>query len=229
MTAKRHMFYCKLIISVVSVLLFACSKPILSPDQMDKSPFTSVLCAAPCWYGLAVGESSENDVMATLPTLTFIDQSTIQVFRGSRPTLNYETFAPGAEITADCEQPKQKCLSITVADGVLTNIVTILNYEMRADEAIGYLGKPDYVGYQDLGAERIICEVYLIWSSKQLVLASARFEGLKAVEANCGIVRDTGKIRSSLLISEARYLSPTAIEILLSTGSGEFLGTIPEQ
>jgi len=220
----------KLIISVVGALLFACSKPTLSPDQMDKSPFTGVPCAAPCWHGLVVGESSENNVMSTLPTLTFIDQNTIQVFRGSRPTINYETFAPGAEITASCVQPKQQCLSLTVADDILTNIVVILNYEMRVDEAIGYLGDPDYIGYQDLGAERIICEVNLIWSSKQLVLASARFEGLNAVEDNCGVIRDTGKIAPSLLVSEARYGSSTAIETLLSASSGEsfeFSGTIP--
>ncbi len=232
MATNHYIIRYMLMMSMAGVFLFACSKSTPSPSQMDKSPFTGIPCAAPCWHGLLVGKSSENDVMSTLPTLTFIDQNTIQVFKGSRPTLNYETFAPGVEIDASCIQPSQQCLQLTVAADILTSIVVKLNYEIKVDEAIRYLGNPDYIGYLDLGAEKIMCETYLIWSSKQLVLASETFEGPKAVEANCGMVRDTSEIAPGLLISEVRYVSSSTIEAMLSTHSGkffEFSGTLPEK
>lgn len=231
MKVNLQTIYHILILSTVGVLLFACGNPTLAPDQMDRSTFTGIPCAAPCWYGLVVGRSSEHDVMSTLSTLTFIDQDTVEVFRGTRPTLNYEAFAPGAEIAARCTQPKQQCLTLTVANDILTNITVILNYEMRVDEAIRYLGDPDYIGYQDLGAERIICEAYMVWVGKQLVLATAKFEG-RQVETNCDAIRDTERIRSDLLVAEARYMSSTAIESLLSTDPNKFFdfsGTTPEK
>src|SRR5258706_6389132 len=106
----------KVVMSIAAALLFACAKPTLPPQQMDKSPFTGTPCAAPCWRGLAVGKSSEDSVMSTLPTLTFIDQNTIQVFRGSRPTIDNSAFAPGMEVTASCVQSNQQCLSLTVLE-----------------------------------------------------------------------------------------------------------------
>jgi hypothetical protein len=194
---------------------------------MDKSPFIGIPCTAPCWYGLKIGESSESDVMSTLPALTFINQDSIQLFRmGSAPDLNPKDYKYEAEIVANCINSEKQCLMLRTINYVLTEIEVILNYEITLDEAIRYLGNPDYIGYRDMGAEQVICEVYLVWSNKQLILASKKFEGLKAVEA-CGLVHDTGKTTSSLLISEVRYLSPAVIETWLSSDTREFSGTIP--
>src|SRR5688572_571907 len=159
MTSKHHLVYQILLISIIGAFLLGCSslESTPSPEQMDSSPFTGIPCA---WQGLVIGESSESEVMSTLPTLTFINQDTIQLFRGSRPTIDYSAFAPGVEITADCVHPSKQCLSLTVVDDILTGVVVVLNYEIRPDEATEYLGSPDFIGYQNLGAERIICEVY---------------------------------------------------------------------
>ena len=206
MINNRFLFDQLLIFSLIVITTSGCStpKPTPLPDQMDKNPFTGIPCAAPCWYGLAVGESNEKDVLATLPTLTFIDQNTIRSFRTSMPNLDLSTYAPGMEIVANCNYPaERRCLSIAVVDNILTEVDIPLNYDIRVDEAIESLGDPDYIGFQNLGVERIMCEVDLIWSSKQLVLASD-FEGYKATEDTCGVVRDTGKISPSLLISEVR-------------------------
>ncbi len=232
MATKHRLIPHIFLISILGAFLFGCStvKTTPLPEQMDESPFTGSPCAAPCWQGLWIGESSESDVMAMLPTLTFIKQETIQVFDRSMPTLDLSTFAPGVEIRASCSTSfSQQCLSIDVVDNVLTEVTLFLNYEIRADEAIGYLGWPDYVGYQDLGAEKIICGVYLVWRDKQLILTSS-FEGGKAYEENCGVVRDTGKVASDFLVSEIRYVSSAEIEYLLSNNAGffEFSGTIPD-
>ena len=212
---------------LIAALLSGCSapKPIspLPPDQVDKSPFTGIPCAAPCWHGLTVGKSTESDVTTTLGTLTFIDQKTINSHRmPSMPSTDPSIWAQGAEITADCKYDERPCLTLRVVEDVLTEIVIELNYEIEVNAAIGYLGQPDYVGYRNLGAEQIRCEIDLVWSKKQLVLVSALFEGPDEVEKNCSKLRHTGKIAPNLQISNVRYLSAPAIEELRHTGAGEF-------
>ena len=104
---------------------------------------------------------------------------------------------------------------------MLVRIVVGLNYEIRPDEVIEYLGIPEYVGYANLGSERVICEVYLVWKSRRLVLAT-KFENVDEAEKYCYIVSDEGKIPASLLLSEARYLSEAELEAYLRNISGEF-------
>lgn len=220
MIIKQRLTYWILI--VIGTFLFGCSKISLPPDQMDKSTFTGTPCAAPCWHGLMIGKSNESDVLSTLPTLTFIDQNAIFVHRMSMSTFDLSNYAPGAEITARCISNQESCLTLDVVDDILTDIEVVLNYEIKLDEAIGYLGSPDYIGYQLMGAEHVTCEVDLVWGSKQLVLASDAFTGSN-IENNCAIVRDKGKTSfNNLLISEARYMSVEAIKFLLSNGRGEF-------
>ncbi len=237
MTTNFRLFYQILLMIAIGIFLFGCSKlhtstePTLTPNQTDKSPFSGIPCRAPCWHGLEIGKSSESDVVSILTTLTFVDQNTIYFYRKSLPNLNLNGFAPGVEIIADCAYPETPCLKMKVVDDILTEITLLLNYDIRVDEAINYLGDPDYIGYQNLGAERVICEIYLVWRDKQLIL-STTFEGSKDVENNCYIVRDSAKLPSGLLISETRYMSFASIENLLSTGTGEFFefsGTLPDR
>jgi len=221
-----------LILSTMVILLLGCSKATPSPDQLDKSPFTGIPCAAPCWHGLVIGQSNENEVMLTLPTLTFINQDTIRTHRMSMPGLDFSTYAPGVEIIATCISTNKPCLTLDVVDDILTEIEVVLNYEIRLKESIEYLGDPDYVGYRNLGGEQILCEVDIVWSSKQLILSSEVFEGYDDGEDNCGVVRDTGKTSSSLIVSKVWYRSTSAIETMLSIGKNEFFefsGTIPEK
>jgi len=203
-----------------------------SPEQMDKSMFTGTPCVAPCWHGLEVGKSNESDVISVLPTLTFIDQKSVQIYR--RPSVpNYYTMVsgPGAEIVANCINSDKECIDLSIANDILQKIIVGLNYEIRPDEAIGFLGKPDYVGYINLSSERVMCEVYLVWKSSRLVLAT-RFEDSVGFDKYCVVVREEGKVPASLQISEARFLSEPELNYQLEIGSGsffEFTGTIPDK
>ena len=215
-------------ISAIVLLVSGCSRALPSSDQIDKSPFTGLPCAAPCWHDLTVGKSDEKDVLSTISTLTFIDQDTVKSHRMSMPTIDYRNYASGVEITANCTQSNQQCLAIKVVDNILTNIDVFLNYEITADETIAYLGNPDYIGYDNLGGERVICGVYLVWSNTQLVLVSIS-EGSQGANS-CHLVRDTGKVSSNALISKVSYVSIAGMKNLLATGSGEFFkfsGTSP--
>ncbi len=187
----------------------------LSPEQMDISPFTGVPCAAPCWHGLEVGKSTERDITAVVPTLSFIDQSSVQIFRRpSMPDYYVKDFGPGVEIVADCINYKKSCLDLTTSNDVLQKIIVKLNYEISADEAIGYLGAPDYMGYNDFSSERIMCEVYLAWNKSRLVLV-ATFQDLAGAQKYCYVAGREGKVPANMLISEARYLSDVEFKAYL--------------
>jgi hypothetical protein len=180
-----------------------------------------------------VGKSSEAEVISVLSTLTFINQDSIQIFRRpSMPDYYVKDFGPGIEINANCINPGTECLVMTTSNDVLQKIIVRLNYEIKPDQVIEYLGDPDIIGVAPIGGETLVCEVYLIWKNSRLVLASTlrADKDLDGVEKYCNIVRKTAKVPSSLLITEVRYLSDAELRsLLLSTNNFfEFSGTIPE-
>lgn len=244
MTIKHCPIHQLLIMSIIGILLFGCmnspptttSTPIFSPspEQIDKSPFTGIPCAAPCWHGLEVGKSTESEVISVLSTLTFISQDSIQIFRRpSMPDYYGEDFGPGIEINANCINPRTECLVLTTSNDVLQKIIVMLNYEIKPDQVIEYLGNPTIIGVAPVGGETFVCEVYLIWKNSRLVLASTfrADKDLEGVEKYCNIVRETTKVPSSLLITEVRYLSDAELKsLLLSTNNFfEFSGTISDK
>ena len=197
------------------LLLTGCTQatplPSVTIDQIDRSLFTGNPCTAPCWHGLEVGKSSESEVVSTLQKLNFINQDTIQINRGS----------VNAEIIADCIVPVKECLKFDIANDILTKMVVGLNYEMRVDEAIEHLGEPHYLGISATEGDTFACEVYMIWRNSGLVLASTVAANSEQVEKHCEVVRNTGKIPSSLLIAEARLISGVEL-ITLLTSNGQF-------
>ena len=209
---------CVLFVSGCSGLLLPETPP---AEQVDRSLFTGVPCAVPCWHGLEVGRSAEDEVISTLQKLDYIDQATVQINRRSS----------GVEIIANCTSPARECLKFNVADDVLMKIVVGINYEIRADEAIEQLGEPHYLGVSAAEGEMAACEVYMIWRTSGLVLASTFDTNSEGVEKYCDVVRDSGKIPASLLIEEARLIAGLELVNLL-TGGGQlfsFSGTLPDR
>lgn len=227
-------------IFIVEMLVVGCSNstpvptPLFtpSPEQIDKSLFTGTPCAVPCWHGLEVGKSTEKEVITILPTLTFIDQKSVKIYRHpSMPDFYVKLTGPGVEIFANCIKSEKQCLEITTANDVLQKIILGLNYEIRPDEAIGYLGDPDYVGYEDFSAETIMCEVYLIWKDSGLVLV-ATFRDAVGAEKYCYVVRQEGKVPVSMHFLEVHLLSASELVYRMGTATGkyfEFTGTIPDK
>ena len=181
-------------------------------EQIDRSLFTGVPCAVPCWHGLEVGRSAESEVVSTLQKLNYIDQDTIQINRRSS----------GVEIMASCTSPARECLKFNVENDVLTKIVVGVNYEIRVDEAIEQLGEPHYLGVSATEGEVVACEVYLIWRTSGLVLTSSFATNSEGVEKYCNVVRDSGKIPASLLIEEARLIAGFELVNLLTSGDQLF-------
>jgi len=191
---------------------------------MDKSPFTGIPCAAPCWYGLEIGKSNESDVISKIQALTFIDRNSVYIHHMSSMSTydDPRVFGEGVEVRANCINTGNQCVTVQVVNNILTEISTLLNYQIKVDKAIKYLGNPNYVGFDRAGGEQIACRVYLIWSEKQLILASKIFEGLNASEKNCYVIREVGKLSPNLLVSEVRYVSTATIKELQASSASEF-------
>lgn len=232
MSNHRLFFF---IISLGGIFLYGCSDitPTPLPSQIDKSLFTGVPCEAPCWYGLEIGKSNEDDVLVTLATLSFLKQDTININPvTSMPSIDSSIWSDGVRITADCTYPQKHCITVNVVDDILTKIEVELNYDIDVNEVVENLGKPDYIGYGMLGGERIICEVYLVYQDKRTVLVSQKFEGHKTVEKYCGTIRDTGKVMSTLVVPRIRYMSSQElVEFLMSWSNEmfEFTGTYSDE
>ncbi len=211
---KIHILLLMCLLILMPTLIFGCSPQSLTPEpltpiQMDKSPFTGIPCSAPCWYGMTIGESSENDLISFLPTMTFIDQNSIQ--RIPRSYIAYNEV----DITAKCAKPNIPCYTFYFVEDNLTEIDIQLNYEIRLYEAVELLGDPDYIVYRVTEPEQLICEVLAIWKSNQLVLSSQRYSG-KNVEIICGNLRDSRKPYSNMLISKVYFLQNEKIDLLLA-------------
>lgn len=189
--------------------------------QTDRSLFTGVPCAAPCWHGLEVGRSVESEVMSTVQKLNYVDHDTIQITRN----------ISGVQIIASCASPAKECLKFDVVNDVLTKIVFDLNYEIRVDEAIQHLGDPHYLGVSAADGDVFACEVYMVWRNSGLVLASPLAANSAEAQKYCDIVRDTGKVPSSLLIAEARLISGIELVNLLTSDTRlfSFSGTLSDQ
>ena len=199
---------------------------------IDRSPFTGLPCSAPCWHGLVIGKSSQNEVRSILPTLPFLNQNTVKyVPQVDVSGLTIDAAPPGTLVYADCVRPPQPCLKLTAAGDILARIDITLNYQISAGEAIADLGAPDYVGYQVMGAETVTCQVELVWSSKQLVLNSVPDSWDSSnPKDDCVMVQNTGKTRSNLRITGISYQLTPWLERTLAQGGSEFFdysGTIP--
>lgn len=209
--------------------------PLYSPHRLSKriiAPLRVFLVPLRVGVDLKLVNRMKKDVIAPLPSLNFIKQDSIQMYRTSMPGIN-GTYGPGVNVVAECVNSSNTCLDLEIVNDVLTRIVVGLNYEIAVDKVIEYLGNPDSVGVAPIGGEYYVCEVHLVWVDSGLDIVSIfkAQESIELVEKYCDVVYETGKVPSSMLISEARYLSDSELEAIMSPASSntffEFTGTIP--
>lgn len=208
----------KILFIGIVINLNGCSRPLaqptISPQLIDKSAFTGIPCAAPCWYSLEIGKSSESDVMLVLSNLDFIDQKNIQVRPMLMPDLNPNNWVPGKIITANCISPRKLCLSVDIANGKLRGIEIILNYKMKLEEVLGYLGNPDKVGINHLSHDLLKCEIEFIWIEKQLLMSSKTYSGDDGCNYSFSTYT-TGIVDSNLEIVAIKYLLVEEIDLMV--------------
>jgi hypothetical protein len=118
--------------------------PVLLDEEyatlVDKSLTTNEPCAPPCWQGLIPGESTGEDVMATLKDLPFVDYSSVLRY-------SMDELYPGEEFITWQSAISQYDTYVgrvsLIENGRLISIRTTLEYDLALRDLITHLGAPD--------------------------------------------------------------------------------------
>ncbi len=138
---------------------------IVRPEYTDRSFLTGDPCTPPCWYGLKLDVSTEDEVMSVLETLPFVDPTSIEIFHpGFHDALTEEYFTATRIYVSNIGNGS---IDVTIAGSVLKLIHSGLNYEITIGEIVNQIGPPDVV-YTIPGGESDYCSVDIIWLDKQL-------------------------------------------------------------
>ena len=115
--------------------------PLTNAALIDRSLMTDDECVAPCWNGIAPGQSSDADAMATLGNLESIEQDSI-------------ARAPDDAVPAQADYIRWQSAisrgsppigSIRVSDeGHVIEIRSTLEYELPVSKLIDRYGEPDH-------------------------------------------------------------------------------------
>ncbi len=163
----------KITLTLLGVFIMSCvipeswverNKPTFPEDsRVDRSFVTGQPCDAPCWYGLRLGESTVDDIRATLLQLPFVDQSTLREW-------NISTDGSELGFHFDCVyyNPPGSCGVLETENGKLRKIVMSVQYPLTLQSSIDLLGIPEYYTTGPSPTEDI-CIVSVYWPKKNIV------------------------------------------------------------
>ncbi len=135
----------------------------------DQSWLIGDPCDPPCWYGLYVDQSTEQDVLEVLDTLSFIESDKITFSE-----VGFNNYLTGEYFTANKIQAPiigNRSISLKIANGLLVSVGFSLNYNITLGEVVKIIGAPDVVNlYSDINTG--FCDIELFWLEKQLILST---------------------------------------------------------
>jgi len=177
------------------VQLVSPASPTVDPALTDRSILTGDPCQPPCWYGLSVGTSTEQEMLRAVGALPFLDPSNLSSqAQRYRDRLEEHTYF-GTRYYLECAPPASgTCVAPLVVDGVLKEVIIRPNYDITFSDAVSQLGDPEFVRFIYHGYERE-CHLVLQWNSKGIMLSGELVD--QGVGAKCD------KLHTSLLEGES--------------------------
>ena len=156
---QRYLFF--LLLILLSFTASCGNNEVVDEAFIDKSFLEKEPCAAPCWYGLELEKSTEEDVYAVLTQLPFVKQDSI-VQKG----MGWWDDDSAISISYQCLSRKIiTCGSIGISRDKVVEIYMDVNYDLPLSLIVDELGKPDYVMY-DSPSHYIGCHISLNWPEK---------------------------------------------------------------
>jgi hypothetical protein len=142
---------------------------VINPDHMDSSWMTGIPCPAPCWYGLELGKSRKEDVIAKVKELQFINAGSMyEMDTRIRDYSNPESLL-GRLVTFNCKEPADlQCIYLRFASDTLYDILITPNYEVTFKQAVERIGVPDGLSYVRANPDTKGCYVRIIWVEHQM-------------------------------------------------------------
>jgi hypothetical protein len=127
---------------------------------IDRSLLTGQPCEPPCWYGIMVGESDEDDVISVLSELQFVNQQTI-----SKSVDNDILY------WFSCSHPDdENCGDIILVNGKVDRIIVSVHFRLTFEQVVEKLGVPDRVRYYPYHPDTGGCMVYLDWLEQGIAI-----------------------------------------------------------
>jgi hypothetical protein len=209
---KSQIYVNVLLIICLSLVIFGCSTeksnpdfvdPTAHPELVDQSWLTSNPCAAPCWQGLEPGKSTREEVLKTLPNLSFLDyQKGITDFAG--------------QDIVKCKQPSDKnCLFFILKNDRLDRLGFLLEYSITLDEVVSQLGEPDFLAIIPNANERGDCFFQVYWLHQRLVITNEYIgKGYLPFQHDlCDRIQESnGKVPKMVEIQMASIYSPEMLD-----------------
>jgi len=182
-----------------------------NPNLADTSWLTNKPCGAPCWHGLQTGKSSMTDAVATVKELSFVDPDSMSSSEVKLP--EKVTQIVGFKCKS---QPKLTCVGMSFYENILENLSISPNYRITFEQAVEKLGVPDGYTYSPLGAEIKGCNIFLIWTKRQMTLNFTEKTHRSGEDLCNRLSKANWKVPKGILIDIVSYVLPKQIEDLKS-------------
>lgn len=185
------------ILVLLLALLFASCRGGPHEGQVDKSFITGQPCSPPCWYGLYLDESDEQEVRATLADLEFIDQSRIREWGA----VWFDDKA-AKEVHWSCYMPNETlCGGALLSVDKLKRLWMVVGFELLMTDVIETHGQPEYIDYGPTGTEVMGCAISFYWPEKLIYISSNNDY------SECQELEKSGKLDPEILATTIMYFS----------------------
>jgi hypothetical protein len=164
---------------------------------VDRSFLTDEPCKAPCWQGLELDKSPENEIIETLKELPFIDTSKIYTFSSS-----WLGDDGAKSIVYDCLYPRlEHCGTLRVSGDMLKELSYKVGYKLTLETIVSKLGPPDYIDYGPIHIDIGGCDLALYWPEQKIIAVYIN----KKAEPLCTAIQANEKIPPETLVTDLIY------------------------
>ena len=174
----------------------ACSRAGYNDPRADHSFVTGEPCEMPCWYGLELDKSTQQEIVDTLNSLPFVDASS--VYTSTRTWLNDDN---ATAINFSCLHPEEPyCGAMAVSGDRFKFLTIIVGFPLTLETVVSKLGPPDYISSNGIvDSPEYILDLY--WPEKNMQVSSRN----SGVDYTYREIKTGKQISPNLLATEIVY------------------------
>jgi hypothetical protein len=208
--------------------------PTLAPAYTDRSILTDTPCAAPCWYGLYLGEADLVEARRLIQGLPFVETANVTELPGYYVYQDgpAQHSVEGVSIRVPCQLPKEAtCASLLFAEDLLVQVVLLPNYSLSLGQLVEHLGAPDYIQLSPTSEPGPLCDVALIWKSLGVRAAFLNRSSVRP-QIRCDAVSEPLQVEASLPVHQVMYMLPTDVALASVPENGRdfaWSGFVPQR
>jgi len=192
------MQFLKFLAPLVMIALSLCGCKPKDDPLADYSFLTQKPCKAPCWYGLELDISGEEEVLQTIKSLPFIDPESTRKWNSV-----WNDDHNAVEIIFGCLHPIIKsCGSATISQNKLKNIFLHVSYSLSIESVVNIYGTPDKIGYRGFHPEAGGCILEFYWVDQDII---ARYSDINN-DRICNQLDKTEKLSPNIQITDISYI-----------------------